>query len=329
MLYNSVLDLVGNTPIVRLHSFPTKHRLWAKVEYFNPGLSVKDRVAVAIVEAAEKRGDLKPGGVIVEASSGNTGLGLALVAAVRGYSCIIVMPDKISEEKRAILRAHGAKVVITPTQVEPEDPRSYYSVSQRIARETPNSFYANQYHNKDNPECHYRTTAPEIWNDMKGQIDAIVLGAGTGGSISGIARYLKGQKPDIQVICADPVGSILSDLFHGQPANPQPYLVEGVGEDILPSNMDLDIVDDFIKVTDKEAFSITRQLVAKEGLCVGPSSGLALIGALKYGEKAGGSDKDILTLFPDNGRSYLSKVFNDEWMKQQGMLDEVDEGGSK
>ena len=325
MLYNSILDLVGNTPIVRLHSFCTNHRLWAKVEYFNPGLSVKDRIAVAMVEAAEKRGELKPGGVIVEASSGNTGLGLAMVAAVRGYTCIVVMPDKVSEEKRAILRAYGAKVVMTPTEVEPEDPQSYYSVSKQIAKDTPHSFYVNQYHNRDNPECHYRTTGPEIWNQMKGNIDAVVVGAGTGGSISGIAGYLKEKNPAIQVVCADPIGSILADVFHGKTPNPQPYLVEGVGEDILPSNMDMDKVDHFIKVTDKESFAMTRKLVVKEGLCVGPSSGMALVGAIKYAEGMKGKDKNVLILFPDHGRSYLSKVFNDEWMKKMGMLDEKDE----
>ena len=322
MLYNSILDLIGNTPIIRLHSFQSPHHLWAKVESFNPGLSIKDRIALALIEAAEKRGEIQPGGVIVEASSGNTGLGLAMVATVRGYSCIVVLPDKVSEEKRDILRAYGAKVVITPTEVAPEDPRSYYSVSKKIAQETPNSFYANQYHNADNPECHYRTTGPEIWSQMKGQIDAIVLGAGTGGSISGIAKYLKEKKPEIEVVCADPIGSILADIFHGHPPNPQPYLVEGVGEDILPSNMNMDVVDRFIKVNDKEAFRVTRELVAKEGLCVGPSSGLALVGAMKYVETLDGKAKTILVLFPDHGRAYLSKVFNDEWMKKQGMLDD-------
>lgn len=322
-LYENILETIGHTPIVKLNRIAkgSPHEFYAKMEYFNPGGSVKDRIALAIIEEAERRGDLKPGGTIVEATSGNTGLGLALVAAVKGYKCIFVMPDKISEEKRAILRAYGARVVITPTAVEPEDPRSYLSVAKYYVEKTPKSFHANQYHNPDNPTLHFKTTGPEIWEQMKGQIDVFVAGAGTGGTISGVGRYLKSKSKDIKIMCPDPVGSILSDLFYHKKVidPPQPYKVEGVGEDMLPDNVHLDVIDDFEKVTDQEAFDMTRRLIEEEALCVGPSSGMALVGALKYAKKLVKPAK-FLVVFPDNGRAYLSKVFNDKWMFENGFL---------
>lgn len=322
-VFNSVVETIGNTPIIRLNAVGPKspHTFWIKLECANPGGSVKDRIGVALIEDAEKRGVLKPGGTIVESTSGNTGLGLAMVAAAKGYKCIFVMPDKISEEKRAILRAYGAQVVITPTAVEPEDPRSYLSVSKRLAQETPNSFLANQFHNPANPTQHYLKTGPEIWDQMGGEIDVFVAGAGTGGTISGIGKYLKEKNKDIKIVLADPVGSILYDLVHhGKVIDPPGrYKVEGVGEDMLPDNVHLNVIDDAVKVDDKTSFGLTRELIAKEGLCVGPSSAMALAGAFEYSKKLT-KPSNILTLLPDSGKGYLSKVFNDEWMKENGLL---------
>ena len=321
--FENMLQMIGNTPVVKLnHVVPdSPHTFWAKIEYFNPGNSVKDRIAIAIVEEAEKRGELKPGGTIIEATSGNTGLGLALVAAVKGYKSIFVMPDKISEEKRAILRAFGAKVVITPTALEPDDPGSFYSVAKKLVEITPNSFCANQYHNQDNPTQHYRTTGPEIWEQMEGQIDVFVNGAGTGGTISGVGKYLKEQNPNCKIVCADPIGSILYDLFYYKEVKepPKPYKVEGVGEDMLPTTLHMDVVDDFVQVGDKAAFDMTRDLIAREGLCVGPSSGLSLCGAIEYSKKLD-KPSNILVMFPDNGRAYMSKAYNEEWLKENDLL---------
>ncbi len=324
MIYNSILETVGNTPIVELKNVVPKnspHKFWAKLEYFNPGLSVKDRIALALVEGAESRGQLKPGGTIIEATSGNTGMGLALVAAVKGYKAIFVMPDKISEEKRAALRAYGAKVVITPTAVEPEDPRSYLSISKKLAEITPGSFLTNQYHNPDNPKIHYEKTGPEIWDQTEGKLDVFVAGAGTGGTVSGTGKYLKEKNPKVKILCPDPVGSILYDLFyHKEVKNPpQPYKVEGVGEDMLPDNVHLDVIDDFVQVGDKESFMMTRELVSKEGICVGPSSAMALVGAIKYSETL---DKphNFLIMMADSGRAYLSKAFNDDWLRDNDFL---------
>lgn len=322
-MFNDVIEAIGWTPIVKLNrSVPqSPHTFWAKLEYTNPGGSVKDRIGAAMIEAAEKRNELKPGGTIVEATSGNTGLGLAMVAAVKGYKCIFVMPDKVSEEKRAILRAYGAEVVITPSNVEPEDPRSYLSVSRQILAKTPNSFYANQYHNDDNPKRHYETTGPEIWEQMKGQLDVFVGGAGTGGTVSGVGRFLKEKKTDIKILLADPVGSILSDLYyHGRMLKPaEAYKVEGVGEDMLPLNVHLEHYSDVVQVSDKESFRITKDLIAKDGICVGPSSGMALAAAIEYSKKLT-KPSQILVLFPDNGRAYLSKAFNDQWLKENNLI---------
>ncbi len=320
---NSIIETIGNTPVIKLNSITKDsiHDFYVKLEYFNPGGSVKDRIAIALIEGAEKRGELKPGGTIVEATSGNTGLGLAFVAASKGYKCIFIMPDKISEEKRAILAAFGAKVLITPTGVEPTDPRYYVNVAKKVADNTPNCFYANQYHNIDNRERHYRSTGPEIWEQMDGKLDVFVAGAGTGGTISGVGRYLKEKNPNVKIVCADPVGSILYDLFYHKKVidPPASYKVEGVGEDFLPENVELQYMDDFERVNDKESFLMTRELIQKESLCVGPSSAMALVGAIKYGKKIK-EKKRFLVMLPDSGKAYLSKAFNNKWMIDNGFL---------
>lgn len=325
-IFGSILEAVGHTPMVQLKKIApySKHKYFAKVEYFNPGGSIKDRVAVSMIEEAEKRGELKPGGTIVEATSGNTGVGLALVAAVKGYKCIFTMPEKMSEEKRAILRAYGARVVITP-MVDPDHPLSHYSVAKRLAAEIPGGFLANQFHNPDNPDRHYVTTGPEIWQQLDGKVDMLVGGAGTGGTISGCSRYLKEKNKDVQVICADPIGSILYDLYYHKKIVDPPgsYKVEGVGEDMLPGNTHMNLLDGFVKVSDPEAFDMTRRLVAEEGLLVGPSSALALVGAMKWAEKIE-KPMNIVVVFPDSGRAYLSKAFNDRWMVDNGLLKEAD-----
>ncbi|MDX9731393.1 MAG: cysteine synthase family protein [Bdellovibrionales bacterium] len=320
-IHDNVLSAIGNTPVVRLNKcVPSgKHQFFAKVEYFNPGGSVKDRIAMAIIEAAEQSGALKPGGTIVEATSGNTGVGLALVGLLKGYKCVFVMPEKISEEKRAVLRAYGAKVVMTPTGLEPDDPNSHYSVAKRIVEETPGAFLTNQYHNPANAKIHYETTGPEVWDQMGGDLDVFIAGIGTGGTLSGIGRYLKEKKPAVKVVCADPHGSILYDLFYHKEVRtpPHSYLVEGIGEDMLPDNVHFQYMDDFVQVGDKESFEYCRKLAAMEGLLVGPSCGAALAAAVKYAETLEKPSK-ILMMFPDSGRSYLSKAFNESWLKGQG-----------
>jgi cystathionine beta-synthase len=282
---------------------------------------VKDRIAVEIIESAEKAGLLKKGGTIIEATSGNTGLGLALVAAVKGYKCIFVMPDKISEEKRAILRAYGAQVIITPTGVDHDDPRSYLSVTNKLVKETPNSFCTNQYHNPDNVLRHYKTTGPEIWQQTDGKVDMFVAGAGTGGTISGVGKYLKEKNKNVKIVLSDPVGSILYDLYYHKKivTPPAPYKVEGMGEDMLPDNVHFDVIDAVVQTQDKEAFLLTRRIIAEEGLCVGPSSAMILASAIEYSKKLE-RPSQIVVLFPDNGRAYLSKVFNEQWMKESGFL---------
>jgi cystathionine beta-synthase len=321
-IHTNILETVGGTPLIKLNKITkaSPHQFFAKVEYFNPSGSVKDRIALAMIEAAEKRGDLQPGGTIVEATAGNTGMGLALVAAVKGYKCIFVLPEKMSTEKRAMLRAYGAKVVITPIGVEPDDPRSHYSVARKIANGLKNTFLTNQYHNPDNYDVHYRVTGPEIWDQTQGDIDAFVAGVGTGGTLSGVAAYLKEKKSDIKIICADPIGSILADLFyHGKIVDPPgAWKVEGVGEDMLPENCHLSKYDDFVKVNDQESFDMTRRLVIEEGLCVGPSSALILVAAMKYAEKLTKPSK-IVVLMPDSGKAYLSKAFNDNWLVENGL----------
>lgn len=325
MIYNSILETMGNTPLVRLNKVTRgiEAQIVAKVEFFNPGGSVKDRIGIQIIEDAEKDGLLKPGGTIVESTSGNTGVGLAIAAALRGYKTIFVLPDKMSQEKIQLLRAFGARVVITPTNVEPDDPRSYYSVARKIAQETPNAILANQYHNPSNPKTHELTTGPEIWEQTNGKIDVFVCGVGTGGTVSGVSRYLKSQNPNIQIVGVDPIGSLLHGHFKtGNLGQAHGYKIEGIGEDFLPSTYDYTALDEMIQVMDKESFLMTRQLVRDEGLFVGISSGSAVVGALKYArENQLGPDKLVVVLLPDTGARYLSKVFNDDWMRENQLLD--------
>lgn len=324
-IHDSILTTIGQTPLVRLTrvTHGLQPTVLAKVEFFNPGGSVKDRISLAIIEEAEQAGRLKPGGTIVEATSGNTGVGLAIAAALKGYQCVCVMPDKMSDEKIRLLRAFGARVVITPTAVEPDDPRSYYSVANRLVAETPNAILANQYHNPVNPEAHYRVTGPEIWRQTGGQIDVFVAGMGTGGTITGVGRFLKEQNPAIKIVGVDPIGSILHELFQtGQHGPAHTYKIEGIGEDFLPSTLDLSVVDDTVQVSDKESFLMTRRLVREEGIFCGGSSGTALAGAVRYiRDHELGPETTVVVLLPDSGSRYLSKVFDDDWMRENGFLE--------
>ncbi len=310
----SILDLVGNTPLVRLHKVTRglKPTILAKLEELNPGGSVKDRIGLTMIEDAERAGKLRPGGTIIEPTSGNTGHGLAMVAAIKGYNMIFVMPDKMSAEKISLLRAYGADVVVCPTNVERESPQSYYSVADRLSREIPGAFQPNQYFNPLNPEAHYRTTGPEIWEQTEGRIDVFVAGMGTGGTISGVAKFLKERKPEVHIVGADPEGS----LYSGPIA---PYKVEGVGEDFMPGTMNIEIVDQIVQVTDKQSFVAARRLAREEGILVGGSSGMALHAAIEVARDRGPDDV-IVVLFPDTGRNYLSKFFSDEWMRQNGFM---------
>lgn len=326
---NNIIEVIGNTPIVQLRrvSAGVPSKILVKCEFMNPGGSVKDRIGHWIIEDAEKRGLLKPGGTIVEATSGNTGMGLAVAAAVKGYKTIFVLPDKMSLEKIKTLRAFGAKVVVTPTAVEPDDPRSHYSVSKRLADETPNAFLANQYHNLANREAHYNTTGPEIWRQTGGKVDMVFGGMGTGGTISGIAKFLKEKNPAVKIVGVDPVGSILFDYFKtGKIVPTKPYKVEGIGEDMLPANLDFKLLDDIVQVSDQESFPMTRKLLLQEGLFVGVSAGAAVAGAIKYA-KTLTEPKNIVVILPDSGNRYLSKVFDDDWCRENGFLSN-DELGS-
>ncbi|OFZ19617.1 MAG: pyridoxal-5'-phosphate-dependent protein subunit beta [Bdellovibrionales bacterium GWB1_55_8] len=326
MIHENVLQVVGNTPIVRLNRITQglAANFYAKLEFMNPGGSVKDRIGLAMIEDAEKRGLIRPGGTIVEATSGNTGVGLALAAAIKGYKCIFVLPDKMSSEKIRNLRSFGAKVVVTPSSVEPEDPRSHYSTARRLAAEMENSIYMNQYDNLSNREAHYRTTGPEILRQMP-EIDVLVGGMGTGGTICGTARYLKEKKPSVKIVVADPIGSIIYDVFKtGRQQGPAgSYKMEGIGEDFIPQNFDLKLVDEVIQIEDKESFLITRDLLTKEGIYCGVSAGAALIAAMKWVRSQGEAmkNKNVLVIIPDSGNRYQSKVFNDDWMREVGFLD--------
>ncbi|KAK1181460.1 cystathionine beta-synthase [Streptomyces sp. NPDC059679] len=316
--YDSMIELVGNTPLVKLNSVTEGIRatVLAKVEYFNPGGSVKDRIAVRMIEAAERSGALRPGGTIVEPTSGNTGVGLAMVAQRKGYKCIFVCPDKVSTDKINVLRAYGAEVVVCPTAVDPEHPDSYYNVSDRLVRETPGAWKPDQYSNPDNPRSHYETTGPELWEQTEGKITHFVAGVGTGGTISGTGRYLKEVSDDrVQVVGADPEGSVYSG------GSGRPYLIEGVGEDFWPTAYDRTVANRIVAVSDKDAFQMTRRLAREEGLLVGGSCGMAVVAALRVAEELGPDDV-VVVLLPDSGRGYLSKIFNDEWMADYGFLEE-------
>jgi cystathionine beta-synthase len=324
MIQNSILEAIGNTPLVRLKNLvsPNSARVYAKAEFMNPGGSVKDRMALYMIEQAEKKGWLKPGGTIVENTSGNTGVGVAIVAALKGYKAIFTMPDKMSSEKVNLLKAFGAKVIVTPTNVPADSPLSYYETAKRIAKETPKSFYLNQYHNPLNIEAHYKTTGPEIWKQVKGRIDYLVAGMGTGGTISGVGKFLKEKNPKVKVIGVDPVGSVYYNYFKtGRIGQPQVYKVEGIGEDMLCGAMDFSVIDDTVQVTDQECFLMARQVATKEGMFVGGSSGGAALVAIDLAKKVG-RDKVIVTIFPDSGTRYLSKFYNDEWMRDNGFLEE-------
>ena len=324
--YENVLGTIGWTPLIRLgrvtHGIRTP--VYGKAEIFNPGGSVKDRIGLPIIERAERDGTLKPGGTIVEGTSGNTGVGLAIAAALKGYRCIFTLPDKMSQEKVRLLKAFGAEVIITPTAVPPDHPDNYVMVAKRIASETPNAILANQFYNPANPEAHYATTGPELWEQSGGRITHVVAAAGTGGTITGVARYLKEKNPKVRAISGDPVGSILADLWrskgqsHGEGV---PYKVEGVGQDKLPGTLDLSLIDDYRTVSDREAFAMARRLTREEGLFVGGSSGLIVHVALQVAREADDPNAFVVAFLCDTGERYLSKLYNDEWMRENQMLD--------
>lgn len=317
MRYNNILEAIGHTPLVKLNRIarPAKAQVYAKCDHLNPGGSVKDRIAVEMIDQAERQGLLKPGGTIVEGTSGNTGMGLAMVAVVRGYKAVCTMADKQSKEKVDSLKALGADVIVCPTAVPPEDPRSYHSVVDKLTRDIPNAYHPNQYANPANPEVHYRTTGPEIWDDSEGQITHFVAGMGTGGTITGIGRYLKEKNPKIKIIGADPVGSLLYEFFHkGTVGKAEPYKTEGIGEDFFPTTLDFSVLDDIIQVTDRDAFIWARRLARMEGIFAGGSSGTAIAAAVQA--SASLSEKGFVVVFiPDSGSRYLSKIYNNEWMR--------------
>src|SRR5277367_7172831 len=323
MKCNNILEAMGHTPLIRLNRL-TKNlapQIYVKADYLNPGGSVKDRIAKWMIDDAERRGVLKPGGTIIEGTSGNTGMGLALVAVTRGYKVVFTINDKQSREKIDLLKAFGAEVIVCPTAVEPEDPRSYYSIAKKLAREIPNSYYPNQYENPMNPQAHYDTTGPEIWDDTEGKITHFVCGMGTGGTISGVGRYLKEKNPKVKIIGIDPQGSLYYD-FHktGKIAKASTYVVEGIGEDFFPTTMDMQILDDVIQVNDEECFVVARRLAKMEGLFTGGSGGGCISAALRIAKDLG-PEAFIVAFLPDTGMRYLSKVYNDEWMRERGYVE--------
>jgi cystathionine beta-synthase len=323
MKCNNILEAVGRTPLVRLNRINQglKPQIYVKADYLNPGGSVKDRIGITMIDDAEKKGLLKPGGTIIEGTSGNTGMGLALVAAVRGYKMIFTITDKQSKEKIDLLKALGAEVIVCPTAVAPEDPRSYYSVAQKLAKEMPNSYYPNQYANPMNPEAHYRTTGPEIWDDTEGKITHFVCGAGTGGTISGVGKYLKEKNPNVKVIGVDPIGSLYYEkVKQGTVGKAATYVVEGIGEDFFPTTMNLAMMDDAMQVNDEECFVVARRLVKMEGLFTGGSGGGCISATLRLAKDLG-PEAFIVAFLPDTGMRYLSKVYNDEWMRERGYVD--------
>ena len=319
LLKDSILDTVGHTPLVRLVRIGASLRtpMVAKLESFNPGGSIKDRVAIALIDAAERDGKLRPGGTIVEPTSGNTGTGLAIAARLKGYRVIAVMPDKMSREKIDLLRAYGADVVLAPTDVPPDSPQSYYRVADRLTEEIPGAFQPNQYFNQANPQAHYSSTGPELWEQTEGRISHLVVGVGTGGTVTGTARYLRERNPDLIVVGADPEGSIYS----GGEENVRPYLVEGVGEDFWPETFDPAVIDRWVTVSDRDSFLTTRRLAQLEGILAGGSGGLALHAALAVAAEVDDPDALVVVILPDGGRSYLSKIYSDSWMRQYGFLD--------
>ncbi|MBS1270258.1 MAG: putative cystathionine beta-synthase [Gammaproteobacteria bacterium] len=317
-IYDHISELTGHTPLVRIAAKVPgiECTLAAKIESFNPGGSVKDRIASFMIDASEKEGKLRPGGTIIEGTSGNTGLGLALLAGARGYKCIFTIPDKMSQEKINLLKAFGAEVIVCPAAVDPADSRSYYSVADRLNKQIENSFYPNQYFNSNNPLSHYRTTGPEIWADTEGQVTHFVCGMGTGGTITGVGRYLKEKNPGIEIIGCDPVGSLYYEYFKtGKLGTPHTYKVEGVGEDLIPDTMDFSVIDDVVQVTDRESFNAARRLCKTEGIFSGGSGGTAIFGAYQVARELP-EESLVVVLLPDTGERYLSKVFNDEWMKE-------------
>jgi cystathionine beta-synthase len=321
--HETIIGALGNTPLVRLNKITRgyKGHYFVKVESFNPGGSVKDRIGLEIIEEAEREGRLRPGGTIVEATSGNTGMGLAIVAAIKGYKTVFTLPDKMSIEKIRLLRAFGAEVIVTPTAVPHDSPESYTEVAKRIVRETPNSILANQYFNPKNPEAHYKTTGPEIWDQTGGQIDYFVCGLGTGGTMAGVAKYLKEKNPKIKTVGIDPKGSVIREYFYTKkfPNVLKTYKVEGIGQDWIPGTINFDVIDDIVEANDKESFLMARRLTREEGIFGGGSCGTAMAGALKYADRMKENDVMVI-LLPDTGERYLSKIYNDDWMKENGFL---------